>query len=57
MDVSSYKPKGRIEHKHLLNLLDYSAADIYEILHLAESLKAAQHKGKSTSCSKTRPSP
>ncbi len=46
MDVSSYKPKGRIEHKHLLNLLDYSDSDIYEILHLAQSLKAAQHKGK-----------
>ena len=40
MDISSYKPKGRIEHKHLLNLLDYSTADIYEILHLANSLKA-----------------
>ncbi len=46
MDVSSYKPKGRIEHKHLLNLLDYSAADIYEILHLAGSLKTSFAKGK-----------
>ncbi len=46
MDVSSYKPKGRIEHKHLLNLLDYSDSDIYEILHLAQSLKDAQHRGK-----------
>lgn len=46
MDVSSYKPKGRIEHKHLLNLLDYSAADIYEILHLAGALKTAFAKGK-----------
>lgn len=46
MDVSSYKPKGRIEHKHLLNLLDYSRSDIYEILHLAESLKTAARKGK-----------
>ena len=46
MDVSSYKPKGRIEHKHLLNLLDYSAADIYEILRLAQSLKAAFSRGK-----------
>ena len=46
MDVSNYKPKGRIEHKHLLNLLDYSQSDIYEILHLAQSLKAAQNKGK-----------
>lgn len=48
MDISSYKPKGKIEHKHLLNLLDYSAADIYEILHLAESLKTAFKKGKKT---------
>ena len=48
MDVSSYKPKGRIEHKHLLNLLDYSAADIYEILHLSNSLKTAFHRGKNT---------
>lgn len=46
MDVSSYKAKGRIEHKHLLNLLDYSTADIYEILHLADSLKTAFRKGK-----------
>lgn len=46
MDISSYKPKGRIEHKHLLNLLDYSTADIYEILHLANSLKAASKRGK-----------
>ncbi|MDE6200704.1 MAG: ornithine carbamoyltransferase [Clostridiales bacterium] len=46
MDVSSYKPKGKIDHKHLLNLLDYSTADIYEILHLSESLKTAFHKGK-----------
>lgn len=46
MDVSSYKPKGRIEHKHLLNLLDYSASDIYEILHLAQSLKTAFRRKK-----------
>lgn len=46
MDVSSYKPKGRIEHRHLLNLLDYSTADIYEILHLSQSLKTAFKRGK-----------
>lgn len=46
MDFSSYKPKGRIEHKHLLNLLDYSTSDIYEILALAESLKADFRRGK-----------
>lgn len=46
MDVSSYKPKGKIVHKHLLNLRDYSTTDIYEILHLAQSLKTAFNKGK-----------
>ena len=46
MDFSSYKPKGKIGHKHLLNLLDYSAADIYEILHLAQALKSAMRRGK-----------
>ena len=46
MDISSYKPKGRIEHKHLLNLLDYSSSDIYEILHLAASLKSSFRRGK-----------
>lgn len=46
MDIFSYRPKGRIEHKHLLNLLDYSTADIYEILHLANSLKTAYKRGK-----------
>lgn len=46
MDVSAYKPKGRIEHRHLLNLLDYSASDIYEILYLAQNLKNAFRRGK-----------
>lgn len=46
MDYSSYKPKGRIEHKHLIDLLDYSAADIYEILHLAQTLKMYFKRGK-----------
>ena len=46
MDVSSYKPKGKIAHKHLLNLLDYSSSDIYEILHAASSLKDKFIKGK-----------
>ncbi|MBD5131448.1 MAG: ornithine carbamoyltransferase [Clostridiales bacterium] len=46
MDVSSYKAKGKIEHKHLLNLLDYSTSDIYEILHLADKLKNAFKRGK-----------
>lgn len=46
MDISSYKPKGRVEHKHLLNLLDWSTDDIYEVLHLAETLKHAFKRGK-----------
>ncbi len=46
MDISSYKPKGRIEHKHLLNLLDWSTTDIYEVLRLAESLKNDFKRGK-----------
>ncbi len=46
MDVSSYKPRGRVEHKHLLNLLDWSTFDIYEILHLAGSLKTCFKRGK-----------
>ncbi|MCH5162909.1 MAG: ornithine carbamoyltransferase [Clostridiales bacterium] len=46
MDVSSYKPKGRVEHRHLLNLLDWSTTDIYEVLHLAANLKNAFKRGK-----------
>ncbi|MCL2370874.1 MAG: ornithine carbamoyltransferase [Firmicutes bacterium] len=33
-------------HKHLLNLLDYSKDDIYEILNLAVTLKKKQFTGK-----------
>lgn len=46
MDISMYKPKRRIEQKHLLNLKDYSATDIYEILYLAQKLKNAFRRGK-----------
>jgi ornithine carbamoyltransferase len=46
MDLHDYKPKGAIPHGHLLSLTDYSAADIYEILHLAGRLKILHKKGK-----------
>ncbi len=48
MDISQYKPKGIILQKHLLTLKDYSAADIFEVLHLAAFLKSRFRKGKST---------
>lgn len=46
MDVSQYKPKGKITHKHLLSLLDYSVTDIYEIIHLTAKLKNDFKAGK-----------
>lgn len=46
MDVSQYKPKGKINNKHMLTLTDYSTFEIYEILHLAQKLKFMQKKGK-----------
>lgn len=46
MDITMYKPKGRIEHNCLLNLLDYSAPDIYEILRLAKKFKSLKRRGK-----------
>lgn len=46
MDLSSYKPKKKLEHKHLLTLADYSVGEIYEILSCALKLKDMQKKGK-----------
>ena len=46
MDLASYKPKGKLEHKHLLTLADYSVNEIYEILACALKLKFMQKKGK-----------
>ncbi|MDR3318926.1 MAG: ornithine carbamoyltransferase [Clostridiales bacterium] len=46
MDLSRFKPKGSILHKHLLTLKDYSAGDIAEILTLAIALKRDARKGK-----------
>lgn len=46
MDLSSYKPKGKLNNKHLLTLMDYSVNEIYEILAMALKLKEKQRAGK-----------
>lgn len=46
MDLSAYKPKGKLNNKHLLTLKDYSVNEIYEILDMALKLKNMQKKGK-----------
>lgn len=46
MDLSQYKPKGKINNKHLLSLRDYSASEIYEILARAIELKNMNIRGK-----------
>lgn len=46
MDISSYKPKGFINNKHMLTLKDYSANEIYEIIDTAIWLKQKQRAGK-----------
>ena len=46
MDLSDYKPKGKLEHKHLLTILDYSVNEIYEILAMALKLKNMLQRGK-----------
>ncbi|MCL2751846.1 MAG: ornithine carbamoyltransferase, partial [Firmicutes bacterium] len=43
---STYRAKGKIDHKHLLTLKDYSQSDIFEILKLALALKPLRLKGK-----------
>jgi len=50
MDITTYKPTGKINNKHMLNLLDYSSAEIYEILHLAIDLKAKQKANVKHNC-------
>lgn len=45
MDISRFKPKGKLEHKHLIALKDYSSDDIYEIIHLGVKLKLLNKKG------------
>ncbi len=46
MEISSYKPKNKLENKHLLTLKDYSPFEIFEVLHCALKLKNLQRKGK-----------
>lgn len=46
MDISSYKPKGFINNKHMLTLRDYTASEIYEIINTAIALKQKQRAGK-----------
>lgn len=45
MDISQYRPKEKINHKHLLNLMDYSPEEIYEIVALSIKLKHLYKKG------------
>lgn len=40
MDINRYSPVYRLENKHLVNLKDYSAEQIFEILYAARSMKA-----------------
>lgn len=46
MDISSYKPKGYIDNKHMLTLRTYTANEIYEIIHTAVMFKQKQRAGK-----------
>lgn len=46
MDISAYKPKGKLNNKHMLTLLDYSTNEIYEIIHTALKLKDLNKRGK-----------
>lgn len=45
MDISQYRPKEKLNHKHLLNLMDYSPDEIYEIVTLGIKLKHLYKKG------------
>jgi len=45
MDISQYRPKEKLNHKHLLNLMDYSPEEIYEIIALGIKLKHLYKKG------------
>lgn len=44
MDINDYKPRGRINNRHLISLMDYTTDEIYEILHLAIQLKNQNKK-------------
>ncbi|HHW90612.1 MAG TPA: ornithine carbamoyltransferase [Clostridiales bacterium] len=45
MDISQYRVKEKINHKHLLTLMDYSSEDIFEIVSLGIKLKHLYKKG------------
>ena len=45
MDITQYRPKEKINHKHLLNLMDYSSEEIFEIISLGIKLKHLYKKG------------
>lgn len=45
MDISQYRPKGKINHKHLISLKDYSSEDIFEIIAMGIKLKNLYRKG------------
>lgn len=45
MDISQYRPKEKLNHKHLLNLMDFSPEEIYEIVTLGIKLKHLYKKG------------
>lgn len=47
MDISQYRPKGKINQKNFLTLKDYSTEDIYEIILLGIKLKHLYNKGAS----------
>lgn len=39
MDINRYSPKHKLNAKNLLNADDFSESDIYEVLHLARTIK------------------
>ena len=45
MDISQYRAKERINHKHLLTLMDYAPEDIFEIVSFGIKLKHLYKKG------------
>lgn len=46
MDITQYKPKNKLNNRHLLTLMDYNTSEIYEIILMAAKLKNLQRTGK-----------
>ena len=46
MDINAYKPKGSIQNRHLLTLMDYTPSEIFEVLHTAKNLKRSLKAGE-----------